>query len=186
MPTTIYTDPTSLYSPAFESDADLSWEETFEYQATDRKIEGQGEIADYISKKPKTATLSARITGYAIDPLTYSPQKLVNTRDELEALADKRQLVLVVSELFVGQLAIVGCTITKDVDDGQSFKASLKFKRLEFTSTATAAVPNAVLKRMLTAKKAGPAAKKAADAGQKAKVGSSVYVKAAKGIGWIK
>jgi len=78
MPTDIYADVTSLYTPAFTFDADLNWGETFSYEATKRKIEGIGEAADYIAAKGKTATLSGRVTATQLDPLTFKPQKEVD------------------------------------------------------------------------------------------------------------
>jgi len=172
MPTTLYADLTSLYTPAFEFDADLNWGETFSYEATKRKIEGIGEAADYIAAKGKTATLSGRVTATQLDPLNFKPQKLSGGRDALEQLCDKRGLVLVVNDMYCGMLAIVEGEVTKGVEDGYSFRASLKFERLVFTNAATTAIPAAALKKAMTAKKAGAQAKRAANAGEKAKSGS--------------
>lgn len=171
MSTLIYTDPTTLYSPAFKTDSDLSWDETHAFELTGHKIESKGSIKNHIAQKPWTATLSGRVTAAQPFEVTKNPQKLQQARDELVQAADKRGQVLVVAEMFTGLMGIAEASISKTAEDGKSFRISLKLEHMEFTTTASAAVPTAKLKKKLKKgmKKGGAAAKRKATAGEKAK-----------------
>jgi hypothetical protein len=160
MPTEIFEVDNPL-AVAFACDADLSWGEVSEYPTTTRKVEGKGDISDFISSKPLIATLDGKVTAMTIDPAPPSPQKLANSKAALQELADKRQIVLVIGELFNGYLGITRVEIAKGVDDGYSYNAKITFQRIEQTTTGTAQVPASKLrskvKRKGTGKKGGAA-----------------------------
>lgn len=162
MPTEIFEVDNPL-AVAFAFDADLNWTETHEYETTDRKVEGKGSIADFIASKPLQATVEGKVTAMNIEPAIPTPQKLVNTRDALEQLIAKKQIVLVLNDLFAGYMGMTRAEIIKSVDGGQSITARIGFKRIEQTIAATAQVPasklRAKVKRKAAAGKKGGAAK---------------------------
>jgi hypothetical protein len=162
MPAEIYEVDNPL-AVAFSCDADLNWGEVREYPTTTRKVEGKGEIADFIARKPLLCTLDGKVTAMTIAPAPASPQKLVNEKSKLQALGDKRQIVLVVGELFNGYLGITRVEIAKGADDGKSFNAKITFTEIETTETGTAQVPASKLrskvKRKAATGKRGGAAK---------------------------
>ncbi len=90
-----------------------------------------------------------------VDPALPQPQKLVNLKDDLLQLADKRQPVLVLSELFDGYLGIANVQIIKGIEDGHSIRAQIQFQNIETTQTATAQVPAGKLKPKVRRRKGG-------------------------------
>jgi hypothetical protein len=148
---------------AFACDADLNWGEVLEFPTTTRKVEGKGDIADFIAQKPLVATLDGKVTAMTIEPAIPSPQKLVNEISRLKELARKRQVVLVIGETFNGYLGITRVEIGKGVDDGYSFTAKITFKEIETTVAGTAQVPASQLRSKVKKKggqsKTGGAAK---------------------------
>lgn len=161
MPTELFETNNPL-AVAFACDADLNWSEVKEYPTTTRKVEGKGEISDFISSKPLIATLDGKVTAMTIEPAIPSPQKLVNVKSALQELGDKRQIVLVLGELFNGYLGITRVEIAKGADDGHSFNAKLTFMKIEQTTSATAQVPasrlrSKVKRKAATGKKGGAA-----------------------------
>lgn len=183
MPTEIF-EVSNPLAVAFACDADLNWGEVNEYPTTTRKVEGKGEISDFISSKPLIATLDGKVTAMTIDPAPASPQKLVNTKSALQELAAKRQIVLVIGELFNGYLGITRVEIAKGVDDGYSFNAKLTFTEIEQTTTGTAQVPASKL-RSKVKKKAGASKKGGASKGSKPKGDGSLSIKIGQALGWI-
>ncbi len=161
--------PTELFevnnplAVAFACDVDLNWGNILEFPTTTRKVEGKGSITDFISSKPEIATLDGKITAMAIEPAIPSPQKLVNEVSRLKELARKRQIVLVIGELFNGYLAITRVEIGKSADDGKSFNAKITFTEIETTTAGTAQVPASRLRSKVKRKggsgKKGGAAK---------------------------
>lgn len=161
MPTEIF-EATNPFAPAFALDADSSWSEIIPFEATNKKVEGKGTVADFIAARPRQATIEGIVTAMTVAPALPDPQKLVNASDRLKQLAEKKQLVLVLSELFAGYMAIERVEISKAVGDGHSFKARITFKRIELTTVGTAQVPASKLKskvkrRAATGKKGGSA-----------------------------
>lgn len=162
MPTEIF-EANNPLAVAFACDADLNWGNVLEFPTTTRKVEGKGDTADFISSKPELATLDGVVTAMTIEPAIPSPQKLANEVSRLKELAKKRQIVLVIGELFNGYLGITRVEIGKAVDDGHSFNAKITFTEIETTTTGTAQVPASKLKskvkRKAAAGKRGGAAK---------------------------
>ncbi len=162
MPTEIFEVGNPL-AVAFSCDADLNWGEVLEFPTTTRKVEGKGDIADFISSKPLIATLDGKVTAMTISPALPSPQKLVNEKSKLQELGKKRQVVLVIGELFNGYLGMTRVEISKGADDGKSFDAKVTFIEIETTTTGTANVPASKLrtkvKRKGSSGKKGGAAK---------------------------
>jgi hypothetical protein len=156
MPTELY-DPNNVFAPAFAFDADLQWAEVHEYELAKRKVEGKGTISDFIASKPESATLEGRVTAMTVDPAPADPNKLVNVRDALVALAAKKADVLVVSELYVGTLVISRAEISKGVSDGHSWNGKISLGKIETTTPGTATVPASRL-RAKVKKRAGPPA----------------------------
>ena len=161
MPTEIFETNNPL-AVAFACDADLNWGEVLEFPTTTRKVERKGDVADFIASKPLIATLDGKVTAMTIAPALPSPQKLVNEKSALQALARKRQVVLVIGELFNGYLGITRVEIAKGADDGKSFNAKITFKEIETTTTGTAQVPASKLRgkvkrKAATGKKGGAA-----------------------------
>lgn len=154
MPTELY-EGENVFAPAFAFDADLQWAEVSEFEVTDRKVEAKGSIADYIASKPHTATVEGKVTAMTVEPAPPDPQKLVSARDRLVELGDKRAIVLVLSEMFAGYMAIQRVEISKGVDDGGSFTARIALKKIETTTTATAQVPASRLRPKVKRRK-GP------------------------------
>lgn len=182
MPTEIYEIDNPL-AVAFACDADLNWSEVAEYPTTSRKVEGQGAINDFISSKPLIATLEGKITAMTIAPAAASPQKLVNEKSKLQALADKRQIVLVLGELFSGYLGITRVEISKGTDNGYSFDAKMTFTRIQQTTTGTAQIPASRLRAKV--KRKGPGKKGGAAKGSKPKDNRTLAAKLVDGIGGI-
>lgn len=156
--------PTELFevnnplAVAFACDVDLNWGNILEFPTTTRKVEGKGDIADFIAKKPQIATLDGKVTAMTIEPAIPSPQKLVNEVSKLKELGNKRQIVLVLGELFAGYLGITRVEIGKGAEDGKSFNAKITFTEIETTTAATAQVPASQL-RSKVKKKGGPSKK---------------------------
>lgn len=134
------------FETAFEVDADLTWVEMSAYQITKRQVEGQGEISDYIASTPKRASLEGMITAMALLGATATPQKLTQARDSLQALADARQPVLVLSNLYAGYLGIEQFEVTQSVDVGIGIKVSIQFVEIRTTAVGTAQVPASKLR----------------------------------------
>lgn len=161
MPTEIFEVDNPL-AVAFACDADLNWGEVQEFPTTTRKVEGKGDISDFIASKPLVCTLDGKVTAMAIDPAPANPQKMVNEKSKLQELAKKRQVVLVLGELFNGYLGMTRVEIAKGADDGKSFNAKITFQEIETTSTGTAQVPASrlrpkVKRKAATGKKGGAA-----------------------------
>lgn len=183
MPTELY-DPQNVFAVAFSVDADINWGEVHAYETTNRKVEGSGSIADFIASRPMTATLEGVVTAMAVGDLPASPQKLVNARDDLIQLADKRQPVLVLNDLFAGYLAITSAEPSKSVDGGKALSIRIAFKRIETTTTATAQVPASKLKAKI--KRVGGKGKKggAAKGSTPSEADKSKLLRGAQGLGY--
>ena len=162
MPTEIF-EANNPLAVAFACDVDLNWGNVLEFPTTTRKVEGKGDIADFISSKPEIATLDGKVTAMTIEPALPSPQKLANEVSRLKELAQKKQIVLVLGELFNGYLGITRVEIGKAADDGYSFNAKITFIEIETTTTGTADVPASKLRSKVKRKggkgKKGGAAK---------------------------
>ncbi len=162
MPTEIF-EVNNPLAVAFACDVELNWGNILEFPTTTRKVEGKGDIADFISSKPEIATMDGKVTAMTIEPALPSPQKLANEVSRLKELGKKRQIVLVIGELFNGYLGITRVEIGKAADDGKSFNAKITFTEIETTTAATAQVPTSRLrskvKRKGGAGKRGGAAK---------------------------
>jgi hypothetical protein len=161
--------PTELYEVdrpfvvAFAVDADLTWGETNAFQVTRRKVEGSGTIADFVASLPKSASLDGRITAMAVGDALPDPAKLSNARDALNELADKRQPVLVLNNLFAGYMAIERAEVSLSADGGKAIMVRINLTRIDTTTVGTAQVPASKLrskvKRKAAAGKKGGAAK---------------------------
>ena len=136
MPTELF-DATDIFLPAFAFDADSQWTKIIPFETTNNKVEGKGSNADFIAARPKQATIEGLVTAMTVGTDLPDPQKLVNMSDRLEQLADKQQLVLVLSELFAGYMGIDRAEISKGVEDGRSFRARVTLKRIEKTTDST-------------------------------------------------
>jgi hypothetical protein len=157
MPTELF-DPQNVFNVAFKVDADINWGEVHAFETTNRKVEGKGTIADFIASRPMTATLEGVVTAMAVGDTPASPQKLVNARDDLIQLANKKQPVLVLNDQFAGYLAITSAEPSVSVDRGKALGVRIAFKQIETTTTATAQVPASKLKAKI--KRVGGAGKK--------------------------
>jgi hypothetical protein len=146
MSTSIYENPADLLAPSWETDADLNWVETDTYQPTKRKVEGIGTISDFIASMPREAELEGILTAATLDPVTLQPQRLVDLKNKIQALAAKKQVVLVINPDYEGYLAITKVQPKKSAEDGHSLKVSISFQEIERTITATAQVPASKLK----------------------------------------
>ncbi len=167
MPTELF-DPLNPLAVAFACDADLNWGNILEFPTTTRKVEGKGDISDFIASKPEIATLDGKVTAMTIEPAIPQPQKLVNEVSRLKELAKKKQIVLVLGELFNGYLGITRVEIGKSADDGKSFNAKMTFIEIETTTTGTAQVPASQL-RSKVKRKGGTSKKGGASKGSKPK-----------------
>jgi hypothetical protein len=157
MPTEIF-EVNNPLAVAFACDADLNWGEVLEFPTTTRKVEGKGDISDFIASKPLIATLDGKVTAMTIEPALPSPQKLVNEKSKLQELGKKRQIVLVIGELFNGYLGMTRVEVLKGAEDGKSFNAKITFQEIETTTTGTAQVPASQL-RSKVKRKGGPSKK---------------------------
>ncbi len=163
MPTEIF-EGENIFAPAFKLDADLVWTEVDEFELPARKIESKGTVNDYIAQgKPLQANVEGIVTAMTVDPDLPEADKLNNAKDRLQVLARKREIVLVLSELYAGYLGISRVEIVKGVDDGHSLQARIAFGLIETTVTATAQIPasklRAKVKRVAATGKKGGAAK---------------------------
>jgi len=152
--------PDSPFDPVFSVDADLVWTDTLAYQVSKRAVEGVGEIADFIAATPRRASLEGTITAMTLAGASVQPQKLTAARDALEQLADQRQPVLVVSNLYTGYLAIERAEVTQSADGGMAIVVRISFVQIKTTETGTAQVPASKLRakvkrRGATGKKGG-------------------------------
>ena len=168
MPTEIF-DPKNPLAVAFACDVDLNWGNVLEFPTSTRKVEGKGNIADFIASKPQIATLDGKVTAMTIEPALPSPQKLANEVSKIKELARKKQIVLVLGELFNGYLGITRVEIGKAANDGKSFNAKITFTEIETTTAGTAQVPASQLRSKVKRKggkgKKGGAAKGSAPTG---------------------
>lgn len=183
MPTELF-DPQNVFAVAFSVDADLNWGEVHAFETTNRKVEGKGSIADFIASRPMTATLEGVVTAMTVGDALPKPQKLVNARDDLIQLADKKQLVLVLNEMFAGYLAITSAEPSKSVDRGKALGIRIAFKRIETTTAATAQVPASKLKAKI--KRVGAKGKKggAAKGSTPSAADKSKLLQGAQGLGY--
>ena len=161
MPTAIY-EGGNIFAPAFAFDADLQWGETLGYQVTKRKVEGKGEISDYIASDPEIARVTGKVTAMTVEPALPESEKLVSAKERLKQLAQKKSIVLVLSELTAQYLAINRVEFSKGVADGYSFQATIGFIEIETTTVATTQIPASrlrakVKRRAATGKKGGAA-----------------------------
>jgi hypothetical protein len=165
MPTEIF-DPENIFEVAFRFDADMQWTNTLGFEVTKRKVEQKGTIADYIASLPETATVEGKVTAMTVSPALADPQKLVNTSDGLKALAAKKQIVLVLSEIYEGFMAITNIDITKSVEDGHAITCRIGLTRIEQTTAATTQVPASKLRNKVK-RKGAPGKKGGAAKGSK-------------------
>lgn len=181
MPTEIF-EVNNPLAVAFACDADLNWGEVLEFPTATRKVEGKGEISDFIASKPLICTLDGKVTAMTIAPALPSPQKLVNEKSKLQELAKKRQIVLVLGELFDGYLGMTRVEISKGADDGKAFNAKITFTEIETTVTGTAQVPASKLRSKV--KRKGPGKRGGGAKGSKPDkdVASSLAIKVGKFI----
>ncbi len=175
MPTEIF-EANNPLAVAFACDVDLNWGNVLEFPTTTRKVEGKGDIADFISSKPEIATLDGKVTAMTIEPALPSPQKLANEVSRLKELGKKKQIVLVLGELFSGYLGITRVEIGKGSEDGYSFNAKITFMEIETTATGTADVPASKL-RSKVGRKGGKGKKGGAAKGSKPSAPSSAAIK---------
>lgn len=143
---------------AFSVDADLNWGEINPFQITKRKVEGSGSIADFIASLPKTANVEGVVTAMNLPGATPDPQKLTNARDALNEIADKRQPVLVLSNLYAGYMGIERTEVSQSVDGGKAITVRISLTRIETTTVGTAEVPASRLRAKV--KKKGGKGKK--------------------------
>lgn len=143
---------------AFAVDADLNWGEVNPFQITKRKVEGSGTIADFIASLPKTASVEGMVTAMNLPGAVTDPQKMTNARDALQELADKRQPVLVLSNLFAGYMGIERTEVSLSADGGKAITVRVNLTKIETTTVGTTEVPASKLRSKV--KKKGGAGKK--------------------------
>jgi len=157
MPTEIYP-ADDAFAPGFAFDADLQFGSTFAYQASQRKVEGRGTISEHIASQPKKYTITGIVTAMTVPPATPEAEKLTNAKKRLEEMADKRQIVLVLSDSFSGYLAIERAEVIESVDLGKAIRATVNFTEIVTTTVGTAVIPKSRLRKKVK-KKAAPAKK---------------------------
>jgi len=160
MPTELYED--GKFEPSFKFDADLQWTDTFGFQVTKRRVEGKGNISDFITDDPEVATVDGKVTAMTVPPDLPEPEKLAGARSRLIQLAKKMQPVLVLTELDAAYLVISRVELAKGVDDGHSLRAKVGFAEIETTTVGTVQIPASrlrakVKRRAATGKKGGAA-----------------------------
>lgn len=161
MPTELF-EGQNIFAPAFRFDADMNWTNTLGFQVTKRKVEQKGTIADYIASLPETAAVEGIVTAMTVSPALPDPQKLVNASEGIKALAAKKQIVLVLSEIYEGYMAITQCVVSKSREDGKAVMVKLALSRIEQTTAGTSQVPASKLRSKVkrkggTGKKGGAA-----------------------------
>ena len=184
MPTELF-ESDNIFAPAFAFDADLAWTNILSFETTKRKVEQKGTIADFIASLPETATIEGKVTAMTISPASPDPQKLVNASDGIKALAAKTGIVLVLSEIYEGYMAITEAVISKSVEDGHSISVRLTLSRIDQTTAATATVPASKL-RAKTKRKGGTGKKGGAAKGSKpSEKDKTVALRAAEALGFM-
>lgn len=161
MPTELY-DPANVFAAAFKWDADLQWSEVHEYDVAKRKVESVGTVNEYIADKPMIATVDGKVTAMTVEPDLPNPNKLISMRDDLVALAAKKAKVLVISELYAGEMVIQRAEIGKGISDGVSFVAKVTLTEITETTVGTVQVPasrlRAKVKKRMGSKSGGSGA----------------------------
>jgi hypothetical protein len=184
MPTEIYP-ADDILATGFQFDADLQSTNVLPFQVTSRKVESRGNIAEHIASLPETHNVTGMVTAMNMPPAVPDPEKLANSKKKLKELAAKRQIVIVLSDSYDGELAISRVEITDGADMGRAFKATLGFTLIETTTVGTAEVPASRL-RSKVKRKAAPAKKGGAAKGSqptpKARTGLAYVIDKAKGL----
>ncbi len=183
MPTELF-EGQNIFAPAFRFDADMNWTNTLGFKVTKRKVEAKGTIADYIASLPETASVEGIVTAMTVSPALPDPQKLVNASDGIKALAAKKQIVLVLAEIYEGYMAITQVVIGKSVEDGKAVMVKLALSRIEQTTAATTQVPASKL-RSKVKRKGGTGKKGGAAKGSKPKAADkSTVLQLGQGLGY--
>lgn len=151
--TTFYIYTTSPNFPDFEFDATKDESKDIQYGITEHPVENTGNVGDHIYRKPFKLDTEGLVAITPISPRTYQPTPaddptvLKEMQKALEELADKMDLVTVVSDLYTGPAAISSIRFSKGVDDGLSMRASIGLREMVIGQTQTAQVAASRLKR---------------------------------------
>lgn len=163
MPTEIYP-ADDVLAIGFQFDADLQSTNSLPFQVTNRKVESRGNIAEHIASQPETHTVTGMVTAMTIAPALPDAEKLANSKKKLKELAQKKQIVVVLSDSFDGEMVISRLAISDSADMGRAFRATVGFTLIETTTVGTAEVPASRLRRKVR-RKAAPAKKGGATKG---------------------
>lgn len=186
MPTEIYP-ADDVLATGFKFDADLQSSNQLPFQVTNRKVEDRGNIAEHIASQPEVYSVTGMVTAMIMPPETPDPEKLANARKKLKELAKRRQIVVVLSDSFDGELAISRVEISDDAKMGRAFKATVGFTEILIAEVGTANVPASRLRRKVKRKaapaKKGGAAKGSMPSGKSQTVALKLALKAKKVLG---
>jgi hypothetical protein len=181
---TCYIFTTSREKPDFEFDATLNVSKNRTYTATKRAIENRGDVADHVYRQPFTVSTDGFVAITPISPRRYriiptnDPSVLAVMRSQLEELAEQRQLVTLVSDLYAGKVVITSLSFSNSVEDGYSLMTNISFSEIEIAKLETTVVSASRLRPKVKKRAATAGGNKAADQSKNAAATSKAKLKA--------
>ncbi len=153
---TVYIYTASPRTPDFEFDVTTETTKDAQYKIPTHPVENTGTVGDHIYKLPWKLNTNGLVAVTPITPRVHQPTPaddpavLGDMQKALEELADKTDLVTVVSDLYTGPAAITSLRVAKSVQDGQSVRIDIGLEEFKIGQTGSAQIDPSRLKRKVS------------------------------------
>lgn len=154
--------------PAFQFDISDSEKLSHKWTITTRPVEDVGNVGSHIFRVPPTLSSEGLVAWTPVTPRNWqpvpstSPEVMIDAQNALTELAEKGELVNVVSQLHTGLLAITSLDFSRATADGWSERVAISFGEIKIAKALTTTVDPSRLrpkvKRKASPKPGAPAA----------------------------
>ena len=177
MPVSIHTGNPDF--PIFQFDVSDLEKMSHKWTITTRPVEDVGNVGSHIFRVSPTLTTGGLVAWTPVTSRNWqpvpstSPEVMKDAQDALTELAEKGELVNVVSQLFTGLMAIAGLDFSRTTAEGWSERVEISFGTIKIAKTQTTTVDpsrlRAKVKRKGSPKPGAPAAPTGISDAEKAK-----------------
>jgi hypothetical protein len=157
--------------PVFQFDISDSEKLSQKWTITKRPVEDKGNVGDHIYREPFTFSSEGLVAWTPVSPRNWQPVPsndptvMKDAQDALTELANKEELVFVVSNLFTGQLAITSLDFSRTTADGWSERVAISFGEIKIAKSLTTTVDPSRLRPKVKRKAKAKANSKATPTG---------------------
>lgn len=157
--------------PTFQFDISDLEKLSHKWTITKRPVEDVGNVGSHIFRVPPTLTTGGLVAWTPVTPRNWqpvpstSPEVMKDAQDALTELAEKGELVHVVSQLKDGLLAISSLEFSRATADGWSERVEITFGEIKIAKSQTTTVDPSRLRASVKRKAAPKPGQKAAPTG---------------------